>query len=163
SVQLGQAVVTSNNLKAAPKKGALGRLAGGAPAPSAAGKSTGRESLIAGAPDTSVLDQLPQPEGLGAAQKVCVAASSVPPAASTKAMASAILCLLNAQRTSRGLRPLKLNRRLARAAIAHSRNMVALHYFAHEGADGNPVSRIRKAGYIPHVGIWTIGENLAWG
>src|SRR5205085_11439912 len=58
---------------------------------------------------------------------------------------------------------LKLNRRLARAAIRHSKNMVARRYFAHNGADGNPVSRIRRAGYIPRIGIWTIGENLAWG
>ena len=41
--------------------------------------------------------------------------------------------------------------------------MVALHYFAHNGADGSPLSRIRRARYIPRYGFWTVGENLAYG
>jgi hypothetical protein len=42
--------------------------------------------------------------------------------------------------------------------------MVAKQYFDHVGKDGtDPVDRIRAAGYIPNLGIWTVGENLAWG
>jgi uncharacterized protein YkwD len=163
-VTLGHALVTTNNRQAAaPRKGALNRLKESIPGPGAVGKPNGPESLIAGTPDTSILSQLPQPAGLGAAQKVCGAASASPSSSNVGRVSQAILCLLNAQRTSRGLRPLKLNRKLTRAAIAHSRDMVSRRYFAHNGADGNPVSRIKRAGYIPRVGIWSIGENLAWG
>ena len=42
--------------------------------------------------------------------------------------------------------------------------MVAQQYFDHVGKDGSdPVDRIRATGYIPSVGTWTVGENLAWG
>jgi uncharacterized protein YkwD len=163
-VQLGQAIVTTNNRGAkAPKPGALDRLKNAIPGPGTVGRVPGPGGLVAGTPDTSVLDTLPQPQGLGAAQRVCAAASTVPRRSNLSRMTRATLCLLNAQRTSRGLRKLKLNRKLTRAALGHSRNMVALRYFAHNGADGDPVGRIKRAGYIPRVGLWTIGENLAWG
>jgi uncharacterized protein YkwD len=163
SVSLGHAVVTTNNAQAAPKKGALDRLANSPASGEPSGKPNGRESLIAGTPDTGILAQLPQPEGLGAATKVCAAASAAPSGGNVAQVSRAVLCLLNAQRTSRHLKPLKNNKKLARAAIAHAKNMVAKHYFAHEGPDGNPLSRIKKAGYIPRIGLWTVGENLAFG
>jgi uncharacterized protein YkwD len=162
-VDVGNAIVTTNDTAGKkPKKGALDRLADGVPAGSAPGE-TGRDGLIAGEPDTDLLDELPQPEGLGAAQKVCAAASASPSGANMAQIGRSILCLLNAERKARHLKPLRPNKRLSRAAIGHSRNMVARHYFAHNGADGNPLSRIKRSGYIPRVGFWTVGENLAYG
>lgn len=163
TVDVGNAIVATNDSAGRkPKKGALDRLADGVPAGSDPGE-VGRDGLIAGVPDTDLLDELPQPQGLGAARRVCAAASAAPSRANTSRVRRSILCLLNAERAARRLKPLRTNRRLARAAIGHSRNMVARRYFAHNGADGDPVSRIRRARYIPRFGFWTVGENLAYG
>src|SRR4051812_22647155 len=114
-------------------------------------------------PDTSFLGKLPAPSGVGAQQAVCAAASVAPSGANLRQISRSILCLLNAERSARGLSSLKPNKKLARAAIRHSRNMVARHYFSHNGPDGNPLSRIKRARYIPRFGFWTVGENLAFG
>ena len=114
-------------------------------------------------PDTGFLKNLPQPSGVSTGNSACATASSAPSRRNLRSVAQSVLCLLNAQRAARGLRPLKMNRRLSRAALAHAKNMVTRHYFSHNGPDGTPLSRIRKAGYIPRVGLWTVGENLAWG
>src|SRR4051794_8577736 len=159
TVGVGNAIVTTNDTAGSkPKKGALDRLADGVPPGSVPGE-VGRDGLIAGVPDTALLDELPQPEGLGAAKKVCAAASAAPRGSNVRRVGRSILCLLNAERRARGLKPLRPNKRLSRAAIGHSRNMVARHYFAHNGADGSPLSRIRRAHYIPRTGFWTVGEN----
>ncbi len=56
--------------------------------------------------------------------------------------------------------PLVLNRELTHAALAHSADMAANNYFAHESKEGTRVSqRARSAGYA-----WlSIGENIAYG
>lgn len=69
------------------------------------------------------------------------------------------LCLLNRERRARGLRPLRLNRRLSIAAARHSRNMVRKDFFAH----GNFVARILNARYVGRRAAWSLGENIAWG
>ena len=73
----------------------------------------------------------------------------------------ALLCLMNSFRRRSGLRPLLANRRLTRAAAAHSRSMVRGRYFAHTGP-GGPVlaGRLRRVRYLP-ARRWLIGENLA--
>jgi uncharacterized protein YkwD len=79
-------------------------------------------------------------------------------------LANAALCLVNQERTSRGLRPLKSNRRLANAAGAHARDMCARGYFSHDSANGASFAdRIRKAGYVPRNAFPSLGEDLAWG
>ena len=94
----------------------------------------------------------------------CPGADAQPTAATSGAIGQTTLCLLNAERTSRGLTPLRANGRLRNAALAHSRDMVANHYFAHEDQSGRgPEDRIARAGYLPHYGPWVIGENIAWG
>ena len=74
---------------------------------------------------------------------------------SIRAARQATLCLLNVERRKHGLRPLRENRKLDRAAAGHSRAMVHHHYFDH----GDFVGRIRRAGYSG----FTLGENIAWG
>ena len=73
----------------------------------------------------------------------------------------ATLCLLNAERARRGLRPLRADATLRRAARRHARDMAEHDFFAHEAPDGSePHERILRAGYRdPRL----TGENLAKG
>jgi uncharacterized protein YkwD len=94
----------------------------------------------------------------------CGSASAQPGEVSKAAMASSTICLLNAERTQRGLRPLKVNRRLARAATGHAGDMVRHDYFSHDSLSGASfVDRIRRTGYLSGRRAWIVGENLAWG
>jgi uncharacterized protein YkwD len=76
----------------------------------------------------------------------------------------ATLCLLNAERRARGLRPLRPDRALRRAALRHSEDMVQRDFFEHENPDGlGPHDRIVRAGYTLRSGGFSTGENLATG
>ena len=80
----------------------------------------------------------------------------------------ATLCLINRERAAHGERPLRPNRRLRRAAQAHSRSMAFGDYFQHDGGGGpgggTPLTRIRDAGYISSSHVdFEVGENIAWG
>ena len=75
-----------------------------------------------------------------------------------------ILRALNAVRAEHGVPPLHADRRLARAAHAHSADMVMRHYFAHESRSGErPCERVARTGWLRGRGRWWVGENLAWG
>jgi uncharacterized protein YkwD len=88
----------------------------------------------------------------------------MPGEVSKAAMASATVCLVNSERRERGLRALKLNRRLSRAADGHADDMVRRDYFAHDSLSGASfVDRIRRTGYLSGPRAWVVGENLAWG
>ena len=68
-----------------------------------------------------------------------------------------LLCLANVHRLRNGLDPLRRDTRLARAARAHSADMVARGYFDHTTPEGrDPSDRARAAGYPGGV-----AENLA--
>jgi uncharacterized protein YkwD len=108
----------------------------------------------------------PQPnvrEGIGAGD-ACGNADLQPDRSNLGTIASATLCLLNAERSDRGLAALKPHRSLERAALGHGGDMVEHSYFSHDGRNGSrPAQRIRAAGYLASGGAWRIGENLAWG
>src|SRR3954454_21914853 len=98
------------------------------------------------------------------AATVCASADGPTAQASTVALANAALCLVNQERTSRGLKALKANRRLARAARTHAGDMVAKNYFSHDTLGGGDfVDRIRNAGYVKPRVFPSLGEDLAWG
>jgi uncharacterized protein YkwD len=98
------------------------------------------------------------------AERACPSANATPAKAAMRTMVRATLCTLNAQRESHGLRPLKLNKRLSKAARRHARDMVRRDYFAHDTLGGASfVDRIRQTGYLRDAQRWTVGENLAWG
>ena len=83
---------------------------------------------------------------------------------SEAALASSTVCLLNVERTSRGLRALRVNGRLSAAAQQHTNDMVRRRYFSHTSRSGNDMGdRIRSQGYLSGARSWMIGENLAWG
>jgi uncharacterized protein YkwD len=94
----------------------------------------------------------------------CADADLTPDASNLTQVESATLCLLNAERTSRGLEALRTDAQLRSAALTHSNDMVGHEYFAHEDqSGGGPEDRIYDAGYMPKYGPWVIGENIAWG
>jgi uncharacterized protein YkwD len=93
----------------------------------------------------------------------CSGAEISPDAGNVATVSTATLCLINGERTSRGLTALTADRSLERAALRHAGDMVEHRYFSHEGRDGSQIAdRIRAAGYLRSED-WIIGENLAWG
>ena len=99
-----------------------------------------------------------------AVAKPCENADARSGATSMKDLAAASVCLMNKSRARRGLRPLRMEGRLALAARRHSEDMVQRGYFSH-------VSRSRwqrglaaaKRRLLPRRAGWFVGENLAWG
>jgi uncharacterized protein YkwD len=78
----------------------------------------------------------------------------------------AVLCLLNAERTRRGLAPLRSSGQLRKAATNYSRTMVRKRFFDHVSPGGaTMLSRIRNGtSYLSRdVRDWALGENLGWG
>jgi uncharacterized protein YkwD len=128
--------------------------------------STDRERELAKARriDPRVLDAAPDLNEGMAGTDDCPNADMQPDASNVSAISDATFCLLNAERTQRGMNSLKPDRELQHAALLHGGDMVDHQYFAHEGRDGSkPAERIREFGYLSSGGAWAIGENLAWG
>jgi uncharacterized protein YkwD len=77
---------------------------------------------------------------------------------------AASLCLHNKVRAEHDLPALRENKRLRKAALAHSKDMVRDRFFAHITPDGvTMVDRILRAKYVREDEGWALGENLAWG
>ena len=73
---------------------------------------------------------------------------------------AALLCLVNRERRAAGLAPLRRNRRIARAAGRHARDMVRRGYFAHQRGGGPDLgARLSRAGWRGTA--W--GEAIAYG
>jgi hypothetical protein len=90
----------------------------------------------------------------------CPGASSAPAAPEG---VGATLCLINAQRTAQGLKPLGADARLQAAAAAFARDMVDRRFFDHVSPGGGTMmDRLHAAGWNPG-GSWSAGENIAWG
>jgi uncharacterized protein YkwD len=87
-----------------------------------------------------------------------------PTAANTDEIRASVLCLINAERSQRGLVALRENVNLRSAASRHSADMVRGGFFAHTAPDGDTfVDRILAAVYATRAAGWSLGENLAWG
>jgi uncharacterized protein YkwD len=79
------------------------------------------------------------------------------------AAGAATICLVNRQRTSRGLPALRESSLLSSASLEHSQDMVKLGYFEHTAADGRTVGdRLRAVGYGGGATV-SAGENIAYG
>jgi uncharacterized protein YkwD len=102
--------------------------------------------------------------GPAVADAACKGAKRTPAAQGLGHAKHATLCLLNRERTGRGLRPLHLNRKLNRAAGGHAADMVAQHFFAHESLNGATFeARIVRTGWTRSRRAYTLGENIGWG
>jgi uncharacterized protein YkwD len=78
--------------------------------------------------------------------------------------AQATLREINRVRAAHGVAALRADPRLARAARAHSRDMVARGYFAHRSPSGaGLVARVARTGWLRGRRRWHLAENLAWG
>ena len=92
----------------------------------------------------------------------CGAVDVLPTASNLELAGMATLCLINKERTTRGLAPLASNAVLTQLALAHSLDMVDLRYFEHDTPDGRSVGdRLRAAGYARNNASG--GENIGWG
>ena len=99
-----------------------------------------------------------------AASRACSSANAAASQVSKRVLVRATLCVLNANRARHDLRPLRLNRKLSRAARRHSRAMARKRFFSHTSPSGATfVDRIRRTGYLHGARRWRIGENIAWG
>ena len=93
----------------------------------------------------------------------CSGADSTPAQLGSKA-SRVTLCLLNQERAARGVRPLRADSKLARAARGHARDMVAQRYFSHDSRSGASFStRIKRTGWTRSRRSYTMGENIGWG
>jgi uncharacterized protein YkwD len=98
------------------------------------------------------------------ATAACPAAASEPVAGELRKARKATLCLVNLERKAHGLRPLRENRRLRKAARRHSRAMVRRKFFDHVAPTGATLlKRVRSAGYLRGARSYTVGENIGWG
>ncbi len=93
-------------------------------------------------------------------------AGAVPAQAFDRAATEAtMLRLVNHARSSRGLAKVKVVRPLDRAALSHSRDMIARDYFSHSSLAGASIAtRARSAGYSTSgCSQWAVGEVIALG
>jgi uncharacterized protein YkwD len=126
-------------------------------------QETGPGGVVSGEPRLELEPDEPPAEELGAERAVCSGTTLVPSATNVAAVSSATLCLLNAERAARGMKPLRANQLLRKAAAGHAVDMVRKVYFAHDSLDGrNFATRIERAGYLRGANNYTIGENLGW-
>jgi uncharacterized protein YkwD len=78
--------------------------------------------------------------------------------------AESVRCLVNEQRTARGLDALKRDADLAQAARGHASDMTAREYFSHVSSNGEGLGdRLRDAGYGGPGDGWYAGEAIGWG
>jgi uncharacterized protein YkwD len=76
---------------------------------------------------------------------------------------AATLCLVNQERSSRGLTPLLESATLDKASDGFADDMVARRFFDHVSPGGGTMmDRLKAAGWAP-TGAWSAGENIAWG
>lgn len=77
---------------------------------------------------------------------------------------SAVRCLINAERSARGLAPLRASGDLRRAARLHAVDMVRRGYFAHVSPEGRTMAqRVKRTGYLSGARRWALGEDIGWG
>jgi uncharacterized protein YkwD len=95
----------------------------------------------------------------------CAGADLMPAADNDAALRSATLCLVNAERTKRGLVSLTSNAQLGKAAQNYSRAMVRERFFDHVSPGGSTLlSRVRRGtAYLRGARNYALGENIAWG
>ena len=100
-----------------------------------------------------------------AAERRCPGADLTAADGSLAQMRKATTCLVNHERTKRGLKPLKSNLTLTTLAGGYAKKMVVQDFFDHTAPDGSTFSsRIRRTTYLQGSWRrWSIGENIAWG
>jgi uncharacterized protein YkwD len=102
--------------------------------------------------------------GAATAPPGCANANLRPTAKDLGAADAATLCLVNRERTVRGLRALHANRELGHVAATQVVSMVHGDYFADIGPSGQtPMSLVDVTRYRAHAAEVAVGQNIAWG
>jgi uncharacterized protein YkwD len=115
------------------------------------------------APATAWADGGPASRARAASDR-CVSADAMPGETAADDLRAATLCLMNAERTARGLGRLQAEPLLNRVATSYARQMVRGQFFDHTSPAGSTMlARIRSTSYLRDVTSWSVGENLAWG
>lgn len=87
-----------------------------------------------------------------------------PASVSKSTVKDSVLCLLNQERTKRGLPRLAAHDDQRQAAARHNRLMIRRKCFSHVcPGEGDLVRRLISAGYLPCSCAWKVAENIAWG
>jgi uncharacterized protein YkwD len=94
-----------------------------------------------------------------AATPACAAAATDPGAMAASVLRTALRCVVNGERAQHGLRPLRRDRHLARAAQRHAADMVRHRYFAHDRSGWTFAGRLRAAGWTGR----SAAEAIAYG
>jgi uncharacterized protein YkwD len=96
------------------------------------------------------------------APAACPSAAQPLGAVSSPVVEVAIGCLVNAERTARGLMAVRPSTALELAAQRHAVDMIARRYFAHVSPTGGTLdARAGRAGYLT-APCWALGEDLGW-
>jgi uncharacterized protein YkwD len=94
----------------------------------------------------------------------CAGANKSPERLSSGQLRDATLCLINATRAHHGLGPVHSQRKLAKAAAGHSKDMVKRDYFSHDSPGGGSIqTRIGGSGYLAGAHSFTFGEIIGGG
>ena len=111
-------------------------------------------------------DPTPSRGGPGRAHALslrCPFADVVPGEETIRRVRVATLCLINAERTGRGLRTLHAAPLLDRVADGFAEQMAVQRFFDHISPGGSTLlSRVTASGYLRRGGAWSLGENLAF-
>ena len=98
------------------------------------------------------------------AQAFCEGEGANPSELTLEEARTTVICLVNEARRGAGVRPVRADERLERAAQRHSGAMDAGNFFSHNSPSGtSPLTRIRSTGYLAGAAAWGVGENLRWG
>lgn len=103
--------------------------------------------------------------GAAQAADTCDGAQLIPDAGNATVVRHATLCLVNAERTDRGLGRLKPVASLEGVADDYAARMVRERFFDHSSPDGGTfLARIKRTSYLRgELRRWSVGENIAWG
>ena len=103
--------------------------------------------------------------GVASAAAACPGADLTPSSENVSQIRTATLCLLNRERTRRGMKRLSESPQLRKTAENYSRTMVAQSFFDHVSPSGSTLlTRVKRStAYLQNVRSWALGENIAWG
>jgi uncharacterized protein YkwD len=117
-------------------------------------------AALGGLPRAASGDERAQWSAMAASASGCPGAGARAARASRARLRAALLCLINRERARRGVRPLRHDRRLTRAATRHARDMVRHRYFGHQRAGGPDLgARLARARWRGKAS----GETIAYG
>jgi uncharacterized protein YkwD len=78
--------------------------------------------------------------------------------------ARAMFCLLNQERTRRGIPPVRFDGKLAKVAGTQARDMVRFRFTGHDSPKhGGLLQRVKHSGAVSRTRQFWVGENLGWG